>query len=139
MSRGLGQTQHRMLASLAAIQACQPPGASIEDLLVLWGRVEAKTVQDFDYANTYRGLRALERRGLVSFADQANYTVACLCAHASDEHEDGHGRCRSRRNLQGRYWCYCKRYRPERKPRPSWLISLTPVGRGLVRDEEASR
>jgi Fe2+ or Zn2+ uptake regulation protein len=132
MSRGLGRFQQRLLITVAAIEEGFPRGADEWMLQQFWQPPPPR----LDHANIYRGLRALESRGLVWRKDLADYTPRCRCYHGSDDHHGpGSGYCRHIGRFRG---CECRRYRPRPKHRPSWHFYVTEAGRQLIGDADTT-
>jgi hypothetical protein len=135
MSRGIGQAQRYLLTSIAAIEEHWPLGARAWHLIRLWVVADGREPRAVNHANLYRALRRLERRGLITMTDRADYAPFCQCGHSIHDHDEERGQCRSS-YVSGP--CRCARYRdlPSRPPRAWWHANVTDAGRPLV-DERA--
>jgi hypothetical protein len=137
MSRGIGIAQHDVLLTVAAFEHVFQMGAT-------WQAIHAFVPEDAprpNVANTYRQLRALERRGLVTMTNDADYRERCRCGHDAEAHPTEvwfdvpiQLRCTARKGT--RHWCRCRRYHPSKRPRAHWVVCLTASGQALCSGEE---
>jgi hypothetical protein len=132
VSRGIGRFQYQLLVVAAAYESVVGHEASVWLLQRFW----SEPTPPLDVANIYRGLRALERRGLVRLEDVADYAPKCRCFDSADQHFRGQYYCEAR-SRHGRR-CGCQRYHERVKPRAHWLTKLTEAGWALVDETDAA-